>query len=243
MDRLHEADWVTFFSDRSVLPSYAFPIYNVDLATSDSDLKLQRDLRIALSEYVPGAAIVAKGRLWHSIGVRFPWQKSLERKHYACCPRCWHVMQHVDPDKIFPDGTCPVCQHDGQHPPRRTHTYIIPEYGFTTDLTKKGEDLSFDRPERIPASRVLFVPQQQAEDDTLRARLGAGSLRVEVRTTERADFFVFNDGPEPSGLGFRLCKVCGREVTLNRERRPQPHKTPYGKDCPGQSFDLVHLGP
>lgn len=238
---LHATDWVEFFSDRSVLPSYAFPIYNVNLATADSDLKLERDLRIALSEYVPGAAIVAKGKLWRSIGIRRPWQKSLERKYYACCPQCWHVMRHLDQDEVFPDGSCPVCKHDGQHPVRRKHAYLVPSHGFTTDLTVNGEDLSFDRPERIPASRVLFVPQQQA-NDPVRSSLGAGIVRVEVRTTERADFFVFNDGDEPSGVGFHLCKFCDRQVTLDKKRAPEAHKTPYGKDCPGKSYDTVHLG-
>ena len=240
-NELHTTDWVDFFSDRSVLPSYAFPIYNVTLATADSELKLERDLRIALSEYVPGAAIVAKGKLWRSVGIRRPWQKSLERKYYACCPQCWHVMRHLDSDEVFPDGLCPVCKHDGQHPARRKHAYLVPSHGFTTDLTVNGEDLAFDRPERIPASRVMFVPQQQAKDP-VRASLGIGITRVEVRTTEKADFFVFNDGNDPSGIGFHLCKLCDRQVTLDKKRKPEPHKTPLGKDCPGMSYDTVHLG-
>ncbi len=56
MERLRQMDWVTFFSDRSVLASYAFPIYNVTLETSDRDLKLERDLRQALAEYPPARA-------------------------------------------------------------------------------------------------------------------------------------------------------------------------------------------
>jgi hypothetical protein len=244
LDGLYDTDWVTFFSDRSVLPSYAFPIYNVKLATADRELKLERDLRIALSEYVPGAAVVAKGRLWRSVGVRFPFRKSLERNWYARCPNCWHVMQHFKEEQVFPDGTCPVCKHDGQHPNRRKHAYLVPEYGFTTDLTSSGEDLSFDRPGRIPASRVLFVPQQEA-NNPVRAELGAAPTRVEVRTTQRADFFVFNDGDDPAGLGFRLCKACGRQVEIEGKRKPKvkSHKTPHGgKDCPCDKYDLVHLG-
>jgi Lhr-like helicase len=242
LDSLRNTDWVTFFSDRSVLPSYAFPIYNVTLATADPALRLERDLRIALSEYVPGAAIVARGKLWRSIGVRLPWQKSLDRRYYACCPNCWHVMRHIsDPDQVFPAGACPVCGHDGRHPARRTHSYLVPAHGFTTDLTTQGEELSFDRPQRIPASRVLFVPQQQP-NDPVRAALGTGALRVEVRTTQPADFFVFNDADDPSGLGFRLCKVCGRQVETDKRNRMQQHQTPYGRNCPGTSYDLVHLG-
>jgi superfamily II DNA or RNA helicase len=244
LDSLYDTDWVTFFSDRSVLPSYAFPIYNVTLATADRELTLERDLRIALSEYVPGAAIVAKGRLWRSVGVRFPFRKSLERKYYACCPNCWHVMCHLDPAQVFPDGSCPVCKHDGIHPKRMVHCYLVPEYGFTTELTSQGEDLAFDRPQRIQASRVMFVPQQQA-NDVVRGELGAGLLRVEVRSTQRADFFVFNDGDDPSGLGFRLCKACGRQVEIEgkKKQKVKAHKTPYsGKECPCNNYDLVHLG-
>ena len=51
------------------------------------------------------------------------------------------------------------------------------------------------------------------------------------------------DGDDPSGVGFHLCKLCDRQVTLNiKSRRPQAHKTPLGKDCPGVSYDTVHLG-
>ena len=224
LNDLQKADWVTFFSDRSVLPSYAFPIYNVTLATGDTELKLERDLRIALSEYVPGAAIVAKGRLWESIGVRRPWQKSLERKSYSCCPQCWHVMRHLDRSQVFPDGVCPVCKHDGQHPPRRIHDYIVPSHGFTTDLTIKGKDLSFDRPQRIPASRVLFVPQQHA-DDPLRTALGTGSLRVEGvarRNTPNSSYLTTATTLPAWGSAFVNSATAKWNWTASASRRRMP---------------------
>src|SRR5262249_32604841 len=68
---------------------------------------------------------------------------------------------------------------------------------------------------------------------------------VEVRSTQRADFFVFNDGDDPSGLGFWLCKACGRQVEIEGKKKPKvkAHRTPYsGKDCPCDRYDLVHLG-
>ncbi|MDB5308650.1 MAG: box helicase [Gemmataceae bacterium] len=237
-------DWVSFLSDRVVLPSYAFPIYNVPLVTSDQGLKLDRDLRLALSEYVPGAAVVARGRLWRSVGVRKPWQKPLDQQWYAKCRTCGHVMRDLDAANVFPTDLCPVCGDQ-----RGTkHRYLVPAYGFTTDLTVPGEDLAFDWPQRIPASRVLFDPQR-VEDDPARCHLGDGPCGAVVRTTERADFFVFNDGEEADGLGFRLCKLCMRTVdveTTGRGRQKKetvkPHRTPYGKDCPGNSFDRVHLG-
>jgi hypothetical protein len=237
-------DWVSFLSDRVVLPSYAFPIYNVPLVTSDQGLKLDRDLRLALSEYVPGAAVVARGRLWRSVGVRKPWQKPLDQKWYTRCQTCGHVMRDLDPANVFPTDFCPVCGEQ-----RGTkHRYVVPAYGFTTDLTVPGEDLAFDRPQRIPASRVLFDPQR-VEDDPVRCHLGDAPCGVTVRTTERADFFVFNDGEEADGLGFRLCRQCMRTVDVEssgrgkqKKQSVKSHRTPYGKDCSGSSFERVHLG-
>jgi len=241
IEALHRQDWVSFFSDRGVLPGYAFPIYNVTLVTTNSELKLERDLRIALSEYAPGAAIVAKGRLWRSIGIRMPPKNNaLERKHYAICPRCWHVERHLNKDEVFRDGDCPVCGHDGRKPQRRKHQYIVPSFGFTTDLQTQGEDLAFDHPVRIPASRVLFVPQKDAAEPVRASLGGVGGLWVEVRTSVNADFFVFNDGEDPSGKGFPLCRFCGRLIEPSPKGKSE-HLTPLGKPCQGTP-NLVHLG-
>jgi hypothetical protein len=74
---IKQTDWISFLCARVVLPGYAFPIYNVILETADKDLKLERDLKIALSEYAPGSEIVAKGLLWKSEGLRLPPNKTL----------------------------------------------------------------------------------------------------------------------------------------------------------------------
>jgi hypothetical protein len=243
IDALREAGWIDFFSDRGVLPGYAFPIYNVSLATVDAELKLERDLRLAMSEYAPGASIVAKGRLWRSVGIRMPPRNNaLERKHYAVCPRCWHVEHDLDKDKVFREAACPVCGHDGARPLRRKFQYIVPAFGFTTDLQTQGEELSFDRPMRIPASRVLFVPQKDEDDPVQVALTGAGGLSVEVRTTENADFFVFNDGDDPAGRGFFLCRSCGLQLDVpTQKEKAKEHRSPMGRTCKGLG-EWVHLG-
>jgi hypothetical protein len=231
---LREVDWVSFFSDRGVLPSYAFPIYNVTLETSNPELNLGRDLRIALSEYVPGAAVVADERLWRSVGIKLPPKKALEAKYYAKCPQCWHVQRHLKKEEVFKGRNCPICGHDGRKPKRNRHLYMVPRYGFTTDVKEGGEKLSFNRPQRIPTSRVLFVPQQEADDSPV---LSIG--QIEVRTTDSADFFVFNDGEDVRGKGFFLCKQCGRAI--NPDDQNIPHQRPFGGECRGRG-EWKHLG-
>ena len=169
-----------------------------------------------------------------------PRSGALEKKHYAICSRCWHVERHLDKDEVFRDAVCPVCGHDGKNPLRRKHHYIVPSFGFTTDLLVQGEDLAFDRPIRIPASRVLFVPQKDADDPTQVSLGGRAGLWVEVRTTVNADFFVFNDGDDPSGKGFSLCRYCGRLLEPSLKGKTE-HLTPLGKPCQGTASP-VHLG-
>ena len=238
LKEIGRVDWVTFFSSRAVLPRYAFPIYNVILETSDSELKLDRDLRIALSEYAPGAKIVAKGKLWESVGIRRPTNRTLPGQWYARCPNCWYVQRHLDSSKLFKGGNCPVCEHPGRKPPRRKHFYMVPEHGFTTDLQEGGKNISFDRPMRISSSRVLFIPQQDLEDPVILS-MGDPQCSVSLRTTDMADFFVFNDGDDGSGRGFLICKKCGLKV--DEVTRQKPHKRPYGGECQGTP-NWVHLG-
>ena len=238
LDSLRRVDWVTFFSDRGVLPRYAFPIYNVNLETSDSGLDLDRDLRIALSEYAPGAKVVANERLWESVGIKLPPNGALQAQFYARCPNCWYVERHLQRGAIFQGGKCPVCDHDGRRPARRKHFYVVPDYGFTTDLEKGGDPIAFDRPVRIPSSRVLFVPQQDSEDPVV-FTMGQGGRRVSLRTTDLADFFVFNDGEDGSGRGFNICRSCG--MKLDNYKPGESHRRPFGGECRGRP-QWQHLG-
>ncbi len=61
-----------------------------------------------------------------------------------------------------------------------------------------------------------------------------------MRTTEQADFFVFNDGDDIARRGFRLCKSCG-QVAPPDAKSPWNHVTPFGKPCRG-GLEWVHLG-
>lgn len=237
IDTIKKNDWINFFSDRNVLPTYAFPIYNVSLETVDNDVRLDRDLKIALSEYVPGAAVVAKGKLWESVGIKMPPKRALEQKWFICCPKCWHVQRKLERDKLLEDngGKCPVCEHQGTTPVQ----YIVPIHGFTTNLQHGGREIIFNRPHKISSSRVLFVPQQES-DSAPDIVLGERSkMYLSVTGNENAEFFVFNNGEQ--GRGFYLCNTCGikgepPKKTINRgtKRTDHTHTTADGRQCKGK---------
>lgn len=241
MADFRKTDWISFFSDRNVLPGYAFPIYNVALDTPDKGIRLERDLRIALSEYAPGASVVAAGKLWQSVGIKLPPNRTLEQKHYVRCAKCWHVQRHLKKEELF--ETCPVCGHDGTRPLSPKNFYVVPKYGFTTDMQVDGKAITFDRPHPVYASKVLFVPQQDSDGPADLLVGDEGHTGIALRGTEKADFFVFNDGDDGSHRGFNLCESCGRksESKPSAKQKDEPHKTPDGRPCRGR-FKLKHLG-
>jgi hypothetical protein len=237
MNGIKHTDWISFLSDRVILPGYAFPIYNVMLETrtQEARIKLERDLKIALSEYAPGAEVVANGLLWKSIGLRLPPNRPLPRKYYARCPKCGHVERHINHKELFKGGRCCVCGDMGRGQPHRAKMlYFIPMHGFMTDPQVGGEKVNFVRATSfLPASRTYYVPQQ--EDEAVNMELASQEqLWVSAKTSRSADFFVFNAGK--NGKGFWICKSCGRQL----EQVNQAHERPWGGACQGNA-DAVRL--
>ena len=238
--------WITFLADRNVLPRHAFPIYNVTLRVKDDDPsapELKRDLNIAISEYAPGARLVAVGKHYESLGVTFPGGRkrgkrlTLPQKFYTLCRKCWFVASaETEKQLISAIGAesrtrrrCPVC---GERLEKRRR-YWIPQEGFWgRALTERGRFVA-RRPRKILSSIVHFVPSVGGEpDETLNLQLPGG--RIQVFYAENANFFVYNPGE--FGAGFILCEKCGRAL----ETELQPHETFSGRRCNGKGV-RVHL--
>ena len=234
---IREEDWISFLCGRIVLPGYAFPIYNVILETVDKNLKLERDLKIALSEYAPGCEIVANGLVWKSEGLRLPPNRALDRQYYARCPRCGHVERHLNQAEVFRGGRCRVCGDDGRtSPPRRKSLYLIPAHGFRTDPQKGGAKIDFTKGlDSLPSSRVYYVPQQEDNPDKVIELSSPQQQWLTVKTNKSGEFFVFNPGK--NGQGFHLCRSCGRLLRDNTTE----HEKFFGGRCTGTAFQAVRL--
>src|SRR5262249_53583659 len=75
LNTIRKKDLIGHLANRNVLPKYGFPVDVVELdllhhGEEARRLELQRDLRIAISEYAPGSEVVAGGRLWVSRGLK-----------------------------------------------------------------------------------------------------------------------------------------------------------------------------
>jgi len=217
---------IDFLSATHWLPSYAFPQDNVRLlvrtAEEAGNMRLERDRERGISEYAPGAEVIADGKLFVSAGIN---------------------LEHSEPElKWFSTngGTRRICigntpqeaeVAEGSNPIR-----FIEPLGFTTkwDDEVKPPNLFRLRP---PSNTEVFlqdgVPDEQFEEC---------SDVPGVLTGIRPDGKLFRANLGGFGNGFLICLRCGLRMDP-REGFPAEHKAPWGATCRGkfQKIALAHV--
>lgn len=235
INTLMQRSIIDFLSSRNVLPKYGFPVDVVELQVlhhgeEASRLELNRDLRIALSEYAPESEVVAGGRLWVSHGLKRLPSREWPRYQYAICRYCQRY-QRVLADTGESLQNCVACGF-----PLEGHNvksvFVIPEFGFVTTNKVPGRP-SDARPERTYTTRVFFSGEASSEESC--AELPLGSIRLVATTARDGRLAVINR------VGFKICHQCGFAVRANQQPA-SPHKTPWGRDCRGRLIreDLGH---
>ncbi len=207
-----------------ILPSYAFPIYVVDLVTPQAKarrVRLQRDLLIALTEFAPPSQVVARHQIFESAGVLLKRSGSLTdtpMRDYTVCEEC-----HQATDGKVDRCTC------GNDTGLRRRKYIIPD-GFLTDMTKPAS-VAISDAEVYRWSRETFL----MSSNTTTELYSIGPVRFQPNIG--CDILHVNTGRAGAGA-FKICHDCGRWVPNGKAG----HKTVFGRSCQGTivETDLGH---
>jgi len=247
-------DLLGFLGSRNVLPKYGFPTDVVELRTNHlrleeaSRIELQRDLRIAISEYAPGGEVVAAKHVWVSSGLNRRPNRDWPTYYYAVCPECGRF--HRSATRI--EGPCTVCGGNLFGWPRLYGEFIIPEFGFIVGDPPRPSGEA--RPQRLYSSRVYFaeyaMPEKQGvpSDPPFEETPDLSSARVQVwrRYSRYGKLALVNPGP--LNRGFHVCNACGfaepvpDQPSGRRRRTPPAHRNPRtGQDCRGR-LATYHLG-
>lgn len=240
-----------------LLPRYSFPVDVVSLDVPVSDQRdrdytqgfdssdsMQRDRKIALAEYGPGAEIV-RGQVpntyvYTSVGLSDPFSRNpryLPDGKLVRCGKCQAVQLGV---MSHTASTCPECGSPDLDAPL---PYIKPN-GFTVDFGKwKGGRRRWSRGdgERSGSVSPAQLLAGSSSFETGRKPGYSSSLYTSVRV---GDLFAFNLGPEKKG--YIICPDCGRALnpeTLGTHTRPSsvpPHAgrnlgPRAGSQCPNTS--------
>ena len=231
---LKETDLIGYLSSQNVIPKYGFPVDVVSLQISQQSeaarrLELNRDLRIALSEYAPSSEVVAGGKLWRSRYLKRMADRAWPSYRYAICPNCnryQSVLAATEPKLIH----CTGC---GQSLAGKSKRFLIPKFGFITD--NEGPQSPGDTPpERTYTTRTFFSGQSKPRAKT---ELLLATGRVIAESASEGKLAVINYA---GGQGFAVCHSCGYTL-LGGDDVPSTHMTPWGRECSGILIN-THLG-
>lgn len=243
-------------SRRGLIPTYSFPVHSLTLEVQDgntaskyarqADVALNRDASLGISEYAPGAEVVANGRIWESAGLaRYP-KAFMPTRWYSACTECFHV-DVADTAQDLPDS----CSNCGNSESRRKRMFLEPK-GFVTSVAdSKGKDPGSVRRRVKPAdeARLIAAPRPEDFQETDVSFLQTALLLARDSRENRlkGSLFVANRGTH--GEGYYRCLFCnycepvtkgsGSKSSANKKTaaasaaKKFPHKDPStGANCP-----------
>lgn len=255
---IRQRDLINEFGRQGVLPKYGFPVDVVPMVTDHLQaenagrIELQRDLRVALSEFAPGSQIVAAKTVWTGGGLLKLPRRELEEVSYALCRECGRFNRKKGGEAT----TCAGCGRPLVARRGQSGTLVKPEFGFVARRTDGSARPGETRPPRSYTSRVYFdqhhTPEHVAPDKGDHwpqfrpvPELSDPRARLEARYSHYGELIVLNHGPR--GQGFEICPRCGfgrpaGEVGGKGKRRSDTHRDPRtGRECPA-SLTRRHLG-
>ena len=256
-ETINSRDLLGYLGTHNILPKYGFPTDVVELRTNHihipeaKQIELQRDLRIALSEYAPGAEIVAAKRIWVSAGLHKPPSKQWPIYSYSICSHCNGIYTTLGSEI----ETCPSCGNKlkGARTNRTIREFIEPEFGFVAQ-NQEPRASGETRPDRIYGSKVYFAEYRIPGKEDLPGNelqivenMVAPTIKISQRYSKYGWLIVINEGKSKNG--FRVCLHCGAAESApppwdqKKRSRPAPHHNPVtGKPCSGhlETYALGH---
>lgn len=238
---------VNQLSGRGLIPTYSFPVHSLSLEVTQerqqpawgaADVALTRDASQGISEYAPGAEVVANGRIWTSRGLAHYPKAFMPERWYVACQECFHVDIGETKEELPP-----ACSNCGSVEGRRKRLFIEP-HGFVTSYTeRKGRDPGCSR-RRVKAAdeaRLIASPRDEAFTETELPFLRTALLNAHTREADglRGTMFIANRGVYSEGY-FR-CKLCNFAGPIRPESAAAA-KTKK-KTAPGNGLQLVHDDP
>jgi len=267
---IYGRDLINFFGQHNVLPKYGFPVDVVEFVTDfvpaddvAKRVELQRDLRIAISEFAPGSRLVAAKKVWKGGGLYKLPDRGWEPEAFAICPDCRRFNLQKGDQPIL---QCQCGRNLPPNSPRVSGIMIRPEFGFLADrqLAEPGEA----RPPRLYSSRVYFsnyarpsngvtvTEADHQETAVPHPELTKPNITISTRYSRYGQLVLVNHGPD--GYGFDVCPLCGFAQPIlaakmqstpvgsrrrGRQRQTIKHQNPRtGRDCLANNLQQRRLG-
>ncbi|MBT2572335.1 DEAD/DEAH box helicase [Planococcus sp. ISL-110] len=243
MNRIQNEGLISFLSSSNIIPKYGFPVDVVEMVISQTekdDIRLSRDLSMAIGEYAPGSQIVANGTIYESTGIRKVKGFELPTMYYIECKNCktYKVIERLNPNYRALTANCETCEEVCE-----VHKMIIPKFGFNAKRVEKASDR---KPARENRSRVFFSEYFYSEEQEVREHQQAyeqertfnlKGQEVRIKYSPYGKLSVISKGR--SGQGYKICTLCGSMMGTKDSK----HRNQMNKICEGTiDKKSIHLG-
>ncbi|SDI11642.1 Helicase conserved C-terminal domain-containing protein [Planococcus glaciei] len=243
MNRIQNEGLISFLSSSNIIPKYGFPVDVVEMVISQTekdDIRLSRDLSMAIGEYAPGSQIVANGTIYESTGIRKVKGFELPTLYYIECNNCksYKVIERLNPNYRVITAQCETCEEICE-----VHKMIIPKFGFNAKRLEKASDR---KPARENRSRVFFSEYFYSEEQEVREHQQASEQErtfnlkgqeLRIKYSPYGKLSVISKGR--SGQGYKICTLCGSMMSTKDSK----HRNQMNKICEGTiDKKSIHLG-
>lgn len=231
-DGFKKTDLIDFLVRSGTLPKYGFPVDVVELRLNTANntkqtVELQRDLQLGISEYAPGAEVVADGNVYRSRYIAKDRRKTADWELYytATCPQC-NVI-NFSKKSVETELSCVAC---GTPIDSGWKKNIEPRKGFivgteASDIVPAGSR----KPRKYHRGDIVYLGDAERHElGTITFKIG--DRPVTLRSTANDSLMISCDAE------FSVCGSCGYAKSRKEQKKwdfviEEKHKTPYGHDC------------
>lgn len=233
INEIKQGNVIKYLSKYCVIPKYGFPVDIVELQVYENGVlnnkyNLQRDLRIAITEYAPDSEVIVDKHKFTSKYILIPKGTTLQRNYFYTCPNCQKVNISVS---INSEKKCEYC---GELLTTKPAEYFVePIYGFKTGPTKES---SRKKPKMSYAGNVAYLGGGTKDEKYI--ELGSAFV---IETSSNDRLLVMNKS------NFYLCPVCGYSEIIHKGQYLssniiKKHKNSRQFDCNNEKLEKIRLG-
>jgi Domain of unknown function (DUF1998)/Helicase conserved C-terminal domain len=217
-----------------LMPKYGFPTEVVELkirssAKESGEIELDRDMKLALSEFAPGNEVIAGGKVWTSEAIVLPsGDRKLHEFHYWHCDKCrFFSAENIVSTEVqtAPEELC----YCGDSIPAKV--YLYPEFGFSTAANTGFGNVGDERPGLKSYSEVFF------HDDAAESGFVpiTGVPVISYREVNQGWIHVINKNQDND---FYICGACGFAMRENPVVVSPAHMKPWTSNQPCSTVRL-----
>ncbi|XXY48804.1 helicase-related protein [Sorangium sp. So ce269] len=224
---------LSYLAVAQFLPRYGFPVQVVPLverweegrgesrSSLQPRLRLERDVALALSEYAPGAEVIAGKHVHVSRGLLRHWTGTdapgvIAQRVIGLCPNCGQF--HFARNQGGLEKACKTCQQPGL----REIQVIQPKLGFAVQWGRRPQRWAGGaRTALRPVTEAVYATREGGPASEVSAGLALaydeegsilvrseGSLVESDRSGASASSAAV--GAQRQGYGYAICYLCGR---------------------------------